>query len=115
MLIIFTECEAVSLRDVCFQDSPSWGLYLIACDGVRVAGVRVRNRARPNGDGLDLESCRSTFVSDCDISCDDDAICLKSSIAGKPCEHIVITNCVITSNTAAVKFGTPSRAGFRAV
>jgi hypothetical protein len=38
---------------------------------------------------------------------------LKSSIVDRPCEHIVVTNCVISSNTAAVKFGTPSRAGFR--
>ncbi|MGC9346786.1 MAG: glycoside hydrolase family 28 protein [Anaerolineae bacterium] len=113
MLIIFTKCEDVRVGGVTIKDSPSWGLHLVACTRVWIEGTRVRNRARPNGDGIDLESCRHVFISNCDISCDDDAICLKSSIADLPCEHIVVTNCVISSNTAAVKFGTPSRAGFR--
>lgn len=113
MLIIFAECRDVRISGVTLKDSPSWGLHIVACDGVWIDGARVRNRARPNGDGLDLESCRRVFVSNCDISCDDDAICLKSSIPDRPCEQIVVTNCVISSNTAAVKFGTPSRAGFR--
>ncbi len=113
MLIIFAQCENVSVRDVLIKDSPSWGVHLVDCDGVKLEGVRVDNRARPNGDGLDLESCRHVVISNCDISWDDDAICLKSSIPDPPCEHIVVTNCVISSNTAAIKFGTPSRAGFR--
>jgi hypothetical protein len=101
------------MRDVLVKNSASWGVHFIACDGVWVDSVRIKNRARPNGDGLDLESCHNVFISNCDIDCDDDAICLKSSIANRLCENHTITNCIISSNTAAVKFGTPSRGGFR--
>jgi polygalacturonase len=113
MLIVFLNCQNVVLKDFLVKDSASWGVHCIACDDVWIDGVRVNNRARPNGDGLDLESCRNVFISNCHIDCDDDAICLKSSIADRPCENFTITNCVISSNTAAVKFGTPSRGGFR--
>ena len=113
MLIIFLSCQNVTLKDILVKDSASWGVHCIACDDVWIDGVRVKNRARPNGDGLDLESCRNVFISNCHLDCDDDAICLKSSIAERPCENFVITNCIISSNTAAVKFGTPSRGGFR--
>lgn len=115
MLAVFVRCRDVTLRGVTVRDSASWGVHFVACDGVHVEGVRVDNRARPNGDGLDLESCRDVVVAHCDISCDDDAICLKSSLPGRPVENVVVTNCVISSNTAAVKFGTPSRGGFRNV
>lgn len=113
MLVIFLNCQHISIRGILVKNSASWGIHFIACDQVWVDGVRVRNRARPNGDGLDLESCRNVFISHCDIDCDDDAICLKSSIASQPCENFVISNCIISSHTAAVKFGTPSRGGFR--
>ncbi|MDF1513640.1 MAG: glycosyl hydrolase family 28 protein [Anaerolineae bacterium] len=113
MLITFFNCQDVTVRDILVKDSASWGVHFVACDTVWVEGVRVNNRARPNGDGLDLESCRNAFISNCHIDCDDDAICLKSSIANHPCENITVTNCIISSNTAAVKFGTPSRGGFR--
>lgn len=113
MLIIFLNCQNISVREILVKNSASWGVHLVACDNVWLEGIRVQNRARPNGDGLDLESCRHVFISNCNIDCDDDGICLKSSIAERPCENFVITNCIISSNTAAVKFGTPSRGGFR--
>jgi hypothetical protein len=113
MLIIFLNCQYISIRDIEVKNSASWGVHFVACDHIWIDSVRVKNRARPNGDGLDVESCRHVLISNCDIDCDDDAICLKSSIAQRPCENIVVTNCIISSNTAAVKFGTPSRGGFK--
>ena len=113
MLIIFLNCQNITLRDFLVKNSASWGVHCIACDGVWIDSVRVQNRARPNGDGLDMESCRNVFISNCHIDCDDDGICLKSSIEERPCENFTISNCIISSNTAAVKFGTPSRSGFR--
>ena len=46
----------------------------------------------------------------CDIDSGDDAICLKSS--KNPCRNIVVRGCKVSSNTAALKFGTSSRGGF---
>jgi polygalacturonase len=53
-------------------------------------------------------------VSDCNIDCDDDAICLKSD-THEVCENISITNCVLKTNCNAIKFGTSSYAGFKNV
>ena len=50
------------------------------------------------------------LIENCDIDSGDDAICLKSSM--NPCRNIVVRGCKVSSNTAALKFGTSSRGGF---
>jgi hypothetical protein len=71
--------------------------------------IRFRNN-NFNNDGLDLDGCEDVLIENCDIDSGDDAICLKSS--KNPCRSIVVRGCKVSSNTAALKFGTSSRGGF---
>ena len=114
MLFRFVRCRNVFLRDVTFRNSASWCCHMISCDRVSVRGIRIDNHGNQNNDGFDLDSCRDVTISDTWISSIDDSICLKSTTP-VPCEGICISNCVLSSETAAVKFGTSSRAGFRNV
>ncbi len=114
MLLRFVRCRNVFLRDVTFRNSASWCCHMILCERVSVRGVRIDNHGNQNNDGFDLDSCRDVTISDAWISSIDDSICLKSTTP-VPCEGICVTNCVLSSDTAAVKFGTSSRAGFRDV
>jgi hypothetical protein len=69
-----------------------------------------------NSDGIDIDGCKDVMISDCHISTGDDAICLKSTNRdGKytNCENITVTNCTLTSTSAALKIGTETFGDFR--
>ena len=112
-LIEIIGCNNVNIKGVQVKNSPSWGIHLIGCESVFIDQLQLDSHVRPNNDGIDIESCKTVFISNCSIYSDDDAICFKSSIEGLPVENVVVTNCILRSNCAAIKFGTPSAAGFK--
>ncbi len=112
-LIEMIGCKNINIKSVQVKNSPSWGLHLIGCESVFIDQIRLDSHVRPNNDGIDIESCKTVFISNSFIYSDDDAICFKSSIDGLPVENVVVTNCILRSNCAAIKFGTPSAAGFK--
>jgi len=112
-LIEMIGCKNINIKNVQVKNSPSWGLHLIGCESVFIDQIRLDSHVRPNNDGIDIESCKTVFISNSFIYSDDDAICFKSSIEGLPVENVVVTNCILRSNCAAIKFGTPSAAGFK--
>ena len=112
-LIEMIGCNNINIKGVQVKNSPSWGIHLIGCESVFIDQLRLDSHVRPNNDGIDIESCKTVFISNSSIYSDDDAICFKSSIEGLPVENVVVTNCILRSNCAAIKFGTPSAAGFK--
>jgi len=112
--IHFIGCCDVVVRDVHLSNSAFWMQRYLACDGLRLDGVRVWNHCHKNNDGVDIDSCRNVVVSDCQVDSSDDGICLKSEGAD-PCENVVISNCVVASEASAIKFGTGSIGGFKKV
>ena len=111
MLLRFSNCKNVYLRDVHFNNSASWGLHFIDCENVHIDGICMDSVLNRNNDGLDLDGCRDVFISNCRLRTGDDAICPKSTV--NVTENVVITNCIISSRTAAFKLGTSSAGGFR--
>jgi polygalacturonase len=91
-----------------------WMQHYLDCDRVQIRGICVYNHSNYNNDGLDIDGCRDVTISDCQIDADDDGLCLKSTFQS-PAENITITNCVLRSHCAALKFGTESNGGFRNV
>jgi hypothetical protein len=112
MLIRMINCQQLVFRDVNLINAASWCTHLISCRQVVIDGVKLNSMVKPNNDGFDLDSCQDVFMSNCHIFSGDDSICLKST-TNVPCERIVVNNCIISSDTAAVKFGTSSKSGFR--
>ncbi|EGK01154.1 hypothetical protein HMPREF9455_02547 [Dysgonomonas gadei ATCC BAA-286] len=54
-------------------------------------------------------------VSNCRIDTGDDALCLKTTRQNgktQPCQYITISNCILTSSSAALKIGTESHSDF---
>jgi polygalacturonase len=111
-LILFTRCRKMEVKGITLRNSAWWTLRLAFCDGVRVQGIHIYGHGNHNVDGIDIDS-KNVIISDCRIDCDDDAICFKSDDAQYVVEHVVITNCIISSNCNGIKFGTASHGGFR--
>ncbi|MGJ8672720.1 glycoside hydrolase family 28 protein [Rubritalea sp.] len=110
-LLRFENCQQVAFSGLTYKNPAFWGIHLIDCKDVHFSAVTIRFRNNHyNNDGLDLDGCEDVLIENCDIEAGDDALCLKSSL--NACSNIVVRGCVISSNTAAIKFGTSSHGGF---
>ncbi len=105
-MIEITGCKNVRIQDVNITNSAGWLLHTHHCNFVWIQGVKLTaNLMGPNNDGFDITGCHDVTISDCNLSCCDDAICLKTTPDSQTCERITVTNCVIRSKCAALKFG----------
>lgn len=115
-MIVFSNCTGLTLTDFTCQDSPYWCFVIVHCDRVRVSGLTIDNNLLiPNSDGLDIISSRNVNVSDCYISCGDDAIVLAGydwhfgdpgfRRITRPSDNININNCILRSRSSAIRIG----------
>jgi len=122
-------CRNVLIRDVTFFHGGHFAILVTGCDNLTVDNVTMDT----DRDGIDIDCCRNTMVSNCRVnSPSDDGICPKSTYAlGKlrPTENLTIVNCQVSgfiegtlldgtmkpakNGTGRIKFGTESSGGFR--
>ncbi len=110
--LLFISCNNVVVRDVHLQSSAFWMQHYLNCDNVTINNVTVINHANTNNDGMNIDGCRKVLISDCNIDTEDDCIVLKSTGAAMT-EDVVITNCIVSSYTNAIKAGTETTGGFK--
>jgi polygalacturonase len=53
--------------------------HYLACDRLRIDGIKVVNRNNYNNDALDLDGCHDVVVTNVIADSDDDGITLKST------------------------------------
>ena len=107
-LVAFYNCKHVTMRDVVLKDAPCWTLNFADCAYVDVDGVKVLNNpVIPNNDGFHFETCRNVHISNCELLCGDDAICVTSVNSRTPglCENVTVSNCTMSSRSAGVRLG----------
>jgi polygalacturonase len=109
-LFILTGCTNLQVRDITFGDAPFWGLHMLGCKNVLVDHVTVRNRLDvPNCDGIDPDHCQDVEIRNCDITCGDDAIVVKTTRQTNdfgPCANIHVHDCVLETQDSGLKIGT---------
>ena len=122
VLVSLIECKRVLLDGPTFQNSPAWNIHPLLCEDIVIRNVTVLNPwYSQNGDGLDLDSCRRAVVFNCRFDVGDDAICLKSGRdeygrkRGRPCEEIVISDCVVYHGHGGFTVGSEMSGGVRNV
>jgi len=86
--------------------------HYLACERVKIHGLRIFNRIKENNDMLDIDGCKDVTVSDCISDTEDDGITFKST-SDRICENVTVTNCVVKSRWQAIKLGTESSGGFK--
>lgn len=110
-LIRLLNCQNVRFSGLTIKNAGGWAVHIVSSDNIKIDGVTVYNYTHWNNDGFDIDSCQNVFISNCKLSCNDDAIALKTN-TNRACKNIVITNCVLTSSRAAFRFGPESRGNF---
>lgn len=105
-MIEITGCTNVRIHDIHITNSAGWNLHVHNSNHVWIRGVKLTsNLMGPNNDGFDITGCHDVMVSDCDLSCCDDAIVLKTTPDSNTIERVTVTNCVMRTKCAALKFG----------
>lgn len=104
--------EAVNnlrIKDVTIKNGAYWTIHLIGCYDAVIDGISLLNNLKiRNGDGIDVDHSRKVRISNCLIESGDDCICLKNRREFEeygPCQDVVVTNCVMTSRSCAIKIG----------
>ena len=122
-------CENVLIRDVTIFHGGHFAILVTGCDNMTIDNVTIDT----DRDGMDIDCCRNTTVSNCRVnSPNDDGICPKSTYAlGRTVieENLTIVNCQVSgfeegtlldgtmkpsrTKNGRIKFGTESSGGFR--
>lgn len=122
-------CKNVLIRDLTIFHGGHFAILVTGCTDMTVDNVTMDT----DRDGIDIDCCRNTMVSNCRVnSPNDDGICMKSTYAlGKPVitENLTIMNCQVSgfeegtlldgtmipskNATGRIKFGTESSGGYR--
>lgn len=103
------DSEKIVIRDITIRNSAYWTVHLIGCYDATISGISLLNDLKiRNGDGIDVDHSRKVRISDCFIESGDDCICLKNRREFEEygaCQDIVVSNCVMTSRSCAIKIG----------
>lgn len=99
--VIVLNSENISLEEFCSRRSGFWNVHLCYSKNVTVRGIRICDNSGPSTDGIDIDSCNCVLIEGCQISCNDDNICVKSGRdadglkVAKICENVTIQNCTL--------------------
>ncbi len=108
-VLTLTAVRNLTIRDVTIREGAYWTVHLIGCDEAVIDGIQLLNNLKiRNGDGIDLDHSRNVRISNCHITSGDDCICLKNRrefAEYGSCHDIVVTNCVMSSRSCAIKIG----------
>ena len=111
-LLRFIQSEDITIKDITLRNSGCWMQHYLACDRLKIDGIKVFNRNNYNNDALDLDGCHEVIVRGMMADSDDDGITLKST-SPRLCENVRISDCIVSSHCNAVKLGTETNGGFR--
>lgn len=110
-VVMFIGCKNVLVEDVTMQDQPAgWGYWITDCYNVHFHRAQVLASVEfPNNDGIHINCSTNVTVSDCNITCGDDALVVRaySLPMGRniPCEKVTVTNCNLTSHSSGLRLG----------
>jgi hypothetical protein len=101
--------KKLNIKDVTICNSAYWTVHLVGCYDVAITDISLLNNLKiRNGDGIDIDHSRKVRITGCFIESGDDCICLKNRREYEQygsCHDIVVTNCIMTSRSCAVKIG----------
>lgn len=95
------DCENVTVEGIGILDPNAWCVELYNCDGITVDGVKIIS-ARPNGDGISVQSCRDVTVQNSFLRTWDDSLVVKNyaNLKGSDSQRITFRNCQLWTDLA---------------
>ena len=97
-LILVMNAENVEVAGLTLEETPCWCLHYIYSANVSLHGLAIHSDVR-NGDGIDPDSSRNSYIFDSSFDTGDDCIAIKSgknpegNIVNRPTENVRIVDC----------------------
>lgn len=122
--ILISDCEQVTVKDIVLYQPGFWSLHILYSKHVTIDQVIMSNNIEgrgPSTDGVDIDSSSFILVQNSEINCNDDNFCLKAGRdsdglrVNRPCEYIVIRNCVAAHGDGLFTCGSETSGGIRNV
>ena len=110
-VVFFAGCRDVAIREVTMTGQPAgWSYWIHDCDRVQITGLKILANVRyPNNDGIHVNCSRDVTISDCIIETGDDSIVVRANSRSlrenRPCERVVVNNCVLRSWSSGIRIG----------
>ncbi|MCD8173269.1 MAG: DUF4450 domain-containing protein [Alistipes sp.] len=123
-MILIQDSENVVLDNLTLKRAGFWTVQLVYSKNCTVDGIVIRNNIGghgPSTDGIDIDSSSYILVQNCDIDCNDDDYCLKAGRdadglrVARPCEYIVLRNCISRRGGGLLTCGSETSGGIRYV
>jgi len=120
--VLVQNSKNITVSEVTIQRSGFWTIQVLYSSFVTVNKVIIRNNVGghgPSTDGVDIDSSVKVLVENCDIDCNDDNFCLKAGRdadglrVNRPCEYIVIRNCVAGAGGGLITCGSETSGSIR--
>lgn len=120
--LLISRSENVTIKGLTLQRAGFWTVQVLYSQYVTVDGVVIRNNIGghgPSTDGIDIDSSTKILVENCDIDCNDDNFCLKAGRdadglrVNRPCEYVVIRNCVAGAGGGLLTCGSETSGSIR--
>jgi len=120
-LIQIFDSSAVELSGPRLHRAGFWTVHICYSRDVKVSDVLISNNEGgrgPSTDGIDIDSSTNVLVERADITCNDDALCLKAGRdadglrVARPTTDVVIRDCVVRDASAGITFGSETSGGF---
>jgi polygalacturonase len=120
--ILVSDSEDVTIKGVVLYQPGFWSVHVLYSKFVTIDGVIISNNIEgrgPSTDGIDIDSSSQILVQNSIINCNDDNFCLKSGRdsdglrVNRPCEYIVIRDCVAEHGAGLLTCGSETSGGIR--
>ncbi len=97
-LILLMNARNVEISGLTLEETPCWTLHYIYSENVSIHGLTIRS-AVLNGDGIDPDSSRNSYIFNCSFDTGDDCIAIKSgknpegNVINRPTENVRVSDC----------------------
>ncbi len=118
-LVCLMNCANVEIQGLRIEEAPCWTLHYIYSENVSLHGLKIHSDVH-NGDGIDPDSSRNSYIFNCSFDTGDDCIAIKSgknpegNVVNRPTENVQIFDCVFTRGHG-ISIGSEMSGGVRGV
>lgn len=121
-LIHVYDADQVEVSGLNLARSGFWTVHVCYSRDVKVSDLIIRNNLGgrgPSTDGIDIDSSERVLVERCDLSVNDDAICIKAGRdwdglrVARPCREVRVRDCIVRDALAGMTFGSETSGGFQ--
>lgn len=122
--LLVSNAKNITIKDLTLKQAGFWTVHILYSEHITVDGLVIMNNVDghgPSTDGVDIDSSSDVLVENCDIDCNDDNFCLKSGRdadglrVNRPCERIVIRDCISRKGGGLITLGSETSGGIRQV